>query len=131
MEDSRAAEAAAAIYDERRTHPLGPLSVLILQFLSRNLYADELAPTLAHVVIARQGVQRKRVAINVILQIKDAGKSRAGEFRFVPGSVIVLIRHQPRNGTLDAGIVRSAHCEQSNDRPGRLTPCSSLSLSAR
>src|ERR1700728_78745 len=101
MEDSRAAEAAAAIYDERRAHQLGPLSVLILQFLSRNLHADEFALPLAHVVIARESVQRERVAINVILQIKDAGKSRAGEFRFVPGSVFVLIRHQPGDGTLD------------------------------
>src|ERR1700722_15272771 len=66
---------------------------------------QEFAPALAHVVVARKGVQRKRVAIDVILQIKDAGKSRAGKFVFVPGSVFVLIRHQPGNGALDTSVV--------------------------
>jgi hypothetical protein len=65
--DSRAAEAVAAIYKQPGTHRLGPQSVIVSQFLSGNLHTEKFAAALAHIVVARERVQRKRVAIDVIL----------------------------------------------------------------
>jgi len=56
----------------------------MLYFLGGNLQSERFAPTFAHVVEARKRVQRKRISVEVIFQIKDAWKTCAGKFRFIP-----------------------------------------------
>jgi hypothetical protein len=56
----------------------------MLYFLGGNLQSERFAPAFAHVVEARERVKRKRIPVEVIFQIKDARKTCAGKFRFIP-----------------------------------------------
>src|SRR6202030_3442340 len=56
------------------------------------------------VVVARQGVYRERIAIQVIFQIKDARETGASEIVFAPGAVFVLVANQIGNRASDGRI---------------------------
>ena len=53
------------------------------------------------IAIPRQRVQRKIISVQMILQIKHAGKSGSRKFLFIPRAVGVLLFHQMRNRAAD------------------------------
>src|SRR5882672_441486 len=55
--------------------------------------------------IAREGVDRKRIAIEMIFKIEDARETRASEIRLAPGAILPLLMDEIGNGFADTGIV--------------------------
>src|SRR5579862_5478754 len=56
----------------------------------------------------------------MVFQVEDARETRAGELRFVPASVGILIRSEPRDGALYSGIIHTSHRKQTDQAPSRL-----------
>ena len=65
-------------------------------------------------------IEWERIAVEVILQIEDAGEAGAGEFVFSPGAVGVLLLDEPGGGFVDCGVVGFARGEQADQAPGSL-----------
>ena len=57
--------------------------------------AKDLRRPLRMLSIARERVQRKRIPVQVILQVENARETRAGKFLFVPGTVFILVFGEP------------------------------------
>src|SRR5882672_3635839 len=70
--------------------------------------------------IARECVDRKRIAVEVILQIEDAGKTGASEIRLAPGAVFTLLVDEIGNGFRDSGVVNACAREKANETPSGL-----------
>src|SRR6266478_548013 len=70
--------------------------------------------------IAREGVDRERIAIEMILQIEDAGKTGAGEIRLAPGAVVPLLVDEIGNGFGDRGVVDVSAGEKADETPSGL-----------
>src|ERR1700726_1165650 len=92
----------------------------MLQLRRRNLHATKRTPTFGQIVVARQGIQREGVSIQMVFKIKDAWEPGASEFRFVPGAVRILSLEEPCDSSLNRRIVRTDGCKQTNQAPGRL-----------
>src|SRR5215813_10980916 len=80
----------------------------------------KLVEILGLIAESRQRIQRERIPVEVVLQIENAREARAGEIRFAPGAIAVLLRHQGRNRLLNRGIVRLRSCQQSDQSPSGL-----------
>src|ERR1700722_3506505 len=99
----------------------------MLQLRRRYLHAGKRAPTFRQIVIARQGIKREGVSIQMVFKIKDAWESGAGKFGLVPGTVGILLLQEPGDGALNGRIIR-AHCrEEADQTPSRLR-CSALTF---
>src|SRR5258708_22350364 len=72
------------------------------------------------IVEAGQGINRKRIAIEVIFQIENTGKAGAGEVPFAPRAVVVLLGDQILRGFRTRGIAGSGCGKKSNQSPGGL-----------
>src|SRR5580698_3617279 len=96
------------------------MSILMLQVVGADLRTHKILPALAHVVIARQRVERERNPVEVILQIENAGKTSARELVLVPRPVRILVLEKPRYSTLNGRVIRSYHGKQSDQTPGGL-----------
>src|SRR5882672_792306 len=70
--------------------------------------------------IARDRVDRKRIAVEVILQIEDAGKTGASEIRLAPGAVFPLLVDEIGNGFRDSGVVDVSAGEKADETPSGL-----------
>src|SRR6266849_9462895 len=70
--------------------------------------------------IAREGVNREGIPVEVIFQIEDAGKTCAGEIRLAPGAVFPLLMDEIRNGFGDRGVVDVIAGEKPDETPSAL-----------
>ncbi len=94
--------------------------------------AKDLRRPLRILSIARKRVQRERIPVEVIFQIKDARKTCAGEFRFVPGAVCILMLGEPSSrafGQRDRWVQLPQASQSMPMRSAK--PCSCLCLSAQ
>src|SRR4029077_10729667 len=89
----------------------------MLYFVGGNPQSERFAPAFAHIVETRKGVERKRIPVEVIFQVENAGKPCAGKLRLIPGAVLALVLGKPLRGTFARGIVRAHGCKQANQRP--------------
>src|SRR5216683_3739036 len=69
------------------------------------------------VVEASQRINRERVAVEVVLQIENAGKTSSGEVVFFPRAVIVLLLHQIFRGFGNGWIAGISGSKQPDESP--------------
>src|ERR1700722_3369441 len=97
----------------------------MLQLRRRNLHTGKRTPTFRQIVVARQGIKREGVSIQMILKIKNARESGAGKFGLVPGAVRILLLQEPGDGALNGRIIRADCGEETDQTPSGLR-CSAL-----
>src|SRR3954454_22717874 len=68
---------------------------------------------------APEGHQREAQAVEVVVDVEVAGEARARVLGLVPGPILALIGHQPRQAALD-GLRASAEGVWRHQRPCRL-----------
>src|SRR5260221_3729341 len=86
------------------------------EFFRRARLVDRFAVTHS-VVKARQRINRERVAVEVVFQIKNAGKTSAGEVVFFPRAVFILLLHQIFRSPGNRRIARIGGCQQTDQAP--------------
>src|SRR5580700_6684983 len=97
----------------------------MLQLRRRYLHTSKRTPTFRQIVVARQGIKREGVSIQMIFKIKDARKSGAGKFGLIPGTVRILLLQEPGYGALNGRVVRADRGEEADQTPSGLR-CSAL-----
>src|ERR1700685_2358783 len=91
-----------------------------LQIIGGNLDADVFFAALTQIIIASQSVERERIRVQMVLQVKDLRETGASKLGFVPGAVVVLMRNEPLDGALDGRIVRANAFQKTDQAPGCL-----------
>ena len=63
----------------------------LLEFAGLEFHGDVFGSLARLICEAREGVNRERVPIEMIFQVKNIWKTRAGKFRLAPGAVCLLM----------------------------------------
>src|SRR6202158_1343366 len=105
-------------------------------FFGREQHRAEFGRTAQFILIARQRIQREIVLIQMVLQIKNAGKAGAGEFRLFPSSLAGLLFGEIADAALNhpfrGQFVLLARGQQADQSPrGLRRGADSLALQCR
>src|SRR5689334_8304031 len=113
------------ISQDSRSSSTGISSILLgcrlpIKFLGMHAQRTEAIRALRRIAVSRQRVKRKIIAVQVIFQVEDTRKPRAGKFLFGPRAVGLLPLQQVQDGARHRQIAGVAGRQQSNQSPGRL-----------
>src|ERR1700747_2459647 len=89
----------------------------MLYCIGGNLQRERFAPAFTHIVETCERIERKRISVEVIFQVEDAGETGACKFSFVPRSVFILTFSDPASRALGSRIIWTDRCEQADQRP--------------
>src|ERR1700675_2010077 len=65
----------------------------------------------------RERIKRERIAVQVVLQVKDTREACAGELGFAPGAIRILLLDKIGHRFLNRRIARLGSSQQSNQAP--------------
>ena len=106
--------------EQRRESACGLKPAAQPKFAGLELEGGKIFDAAREIGVTRESVDGKGIAVEMIFQVEDAGKTGAGEIGFGPGAVGLLLVDEVGDGFGDGGIVDAGAGEKSDQAPGGL-----------